>query len=72
MFQRFPQFVEQPRVLDGDYGLRSEIRDECDLLFVEWPNLCSIDRDDTDDRIRLEHRHAKIGSDATDIDRINK
>jgi hypothetical protein len=30
-----PQFSQQPRVLDGDHGLRSEVGHELDLLVVE-------------------------------------
>ena len=29
------QFVEQPRILDGDDGLRGEVRDKLDLLVGE-------------------------------------
>ena len=32
------QFVEQPRVLDGDDGLRGEVRDQRDLLVGERLN----------------------------------
>ena len=34
-----PQFVEQPRVLDGDDGLGGEVLDQLDLLFGEWVNV---------------------------------
>ena len=40
---RFAQFVEQPRVLDGDDGLGGEILDQLDLLFGEWPDLLAVD-----------------------------
>ena len=33
------QFVQQPRVLDGDDGLGSEVLDQLDLLVGEWSNL---------------------------------
>ena len=34
-FGALTQFVEQPRVLDGDDGLRGEVRDQLDLLVGE-------------------------------------
>ena len=39
-----PQFVEQPRVLDGDNGLGGEVRDQRDLPFSEWTDLLAEDR----------------------------
>ncbi len=33
LLQRFAQLVEQPRVLDGDDGLRGEVLHQLDLLF---------------------------------------
>src|SRR5262245_24751067 len=35
LLQRLAQLVEQPSVLDGDYGLRRKIGDQLDLLFGE-------------------------------------
>ena len=35
----FAQLVEQPRILDGDDGLRGEILDQFDLLVGEWQHL---------------------------------
>ena len=32
------QFVQQPRVLDGDDGLRREILHQLDLRVREWPH----------------------------------
>src|SRR6516225_2712500 len=43
--QRFPQLVEQPRVLDGDDGLGREIFDQLDLLATEWSRLLSENHD---------------------------
>ena len=39
LLQRFAQFAEQPRVLDGDDGLGGEILHQRDLLVGEWTNL---------------------------------
>jgi hypothetical protein len=36
------QFVEQPRVLDGDDGLGGEIRDQSDLPIGEWTDFLAI------------------------------
>ena len=33
--QRFAQLVEQPRVLDGDDGLRGEVGEQLDLLVAK-------------------------------------
>src|SRR3954471_5564388 len=51
VFQRFrqivgtlAQLVEQPRVLDCDHGLRGEVLDQLDLLFVEWTNFLAVNR----------------------------
>ena len=52
------QFIEQPRVLDGDDGLGGEILHKLDLLVGEGPNLLTVDADDADQYIVLEHRHA--------------
>ena len=37
------QFVEQPRVLDGDDGLGSEVLDELDLLVGKGANFLAVD-----------------------------
>jgi hypothetical protein len=42
------QFVEQPRVLDGDHGLGGEVRSERDLLVGEGTNLLAIYGERTD------------------------
>jgi hypothetical protein len=43
LFQRFAQFAEQPRVLDGNNGLGSKVLDEVDLLFGKRTNLLAVD-----------------------------
>src|ERR1017187_3747814 len=35
LLQRFTQVVEQPRILDGDDGLRGEVLNQLDLLVAE-------------------------------------
>src|SRR6516225_2993076 len=48
LLQRFAQLVEQPRVLDGDYRLGREVRDQFDLLVGKWTHLGAINRDRSD------------------------
>ena len=62
LLQRFAQFVEQPRVLDGDDGLRGEVRDQLDLLVGERAHLLAVNDDGADQLVVLEHRHASSGS----------
>ena len=50
------QFVEQPRVLDGDDGLGGEVRDQLDLLVGEGTDFLAIDSDDADQFVLLQHR----------------
>ena len=52
------QFVEQPRVLDGDDGLGGEVLHQLDLLVGERPHLLAVDDDGADQLVVLEHRHA--------------
>src|SRR5262249_56637086 len=39
------QFVEQPRILDGDNGLSGEVRYQLDLLVGERPHLLAVNAD---------------------------
>ena len=49
------QFVEQPRVLDGDDGLGGEILYQDDLLFGEWTNLLPKNGNHADRFVILDH-----------------
>ena len=42
LLQRFTQFVEQPRVLDGDDRLGGEVLDQLDLLIGEGSNFLAV------------------------------
>ena len=42
LLKRFAQFVEQPRVLNGDDGLGGEVRDQLDLLVGEGTNFLAV------------------------------
>ena len=53
------QFVEQPRVLDGDDGLRGEVLHQLDLLVGERTHFLAVDDDGADQFLLLEHRDAK-------------
>src|SRR5215471_16089094 len=64
LLQRFAQLVEQPHVLDGDYGLIREINDQLDLLVCEWPDLLTVDADGTNQLILFEHGDGKDGPSA--------
>src|SRR5262249_24247005 len=63
LLQRFPQLVEQARVLDGDDGLIRERLDQRELLGGEGSNLrpphCNRANEDT----FATHRHAEKGPD---------
>ena len=48
LLQGLPQLVQQPGVLDGDDGLAREAREHSDLLVGEWPNLPTIDGNQSD------------------------
>ena len=56
------QFVEQPRVLDGDDGLGGEVLHQLDLLVGERAHLLAVDGDGADQLVVLEHRHARAAS----------
>src|SRR6516165_8362933 len=59
LLQGFPQFVEQPRVLDGNDGLRGEVLDQLDLFVGEGLNLCAVELNDTKQLLLLQHRDAQ-------------
>ena len=59
LLQRLPQFIEQPRVLDGDDGLSGEVLHQRDLLVGERPNFLAVDDDGADQFIILEHRERR-------------
>ena len=57
LLQRFAKLAEQPRVLDGDDGLRGEVLDQLNLLVGERAHLLTVDDDYTDQVLILEQRH---------------
>src|SRR6516165_5644249 len=68
LLQRFAQFVEQAGVLDGDDSLRGEVLDQLDLLIGERPNYLSVDAEETDHLVFLQHGHPENGSLTTELD----
>ena len=62
------QFVEQPRVLDGDDGLGGEVLHQLDLLVGERAHLLAVDHDGADQLVVLEHRHDQRRSRAAELD----
>ena len=53
------QIAEQSPVLDGDDRLGGEVRDQRDLLVVEWTNFLAKNRDGTNQRTFFQHRHVE-------------
>ena len=69
LLQGLPQFIEQTRILDGDDGLGGEVLYQGNLFFREGPNLLTVDDDDANQYIVLEHRHVNDGSRAAELSR---
>src|SRR5262245_48627557 len=69
LLQRFTQLVEQPRVLDGDDGLRGEVFDQFNLLIGEWPHFLAVNADRADQLVFLEHRNGNVRTSAAKIGR---
>ena len=67
LLQRFPQLVEQPRILDSDYRLLGEVRDQLDLPVGERPHLFAVDRNNANQFTFFKHRHAEDRSCTTDV-----
>jgi hypothetical protein len=55
------QFVQQPRVLDGNDRLGREVLHQFDLLISEWVHLVTEEREHSDCRSLTEKRHGKRG-----------
>ena len=67
LLERLPQFIEQPRVLDGDHGLRGERRRQFDFAVAERIDAAA-PQPDHDHRLAIAHqRHADHRSIAFDL-----
>src|SRR5262249_57999613 len=56
-----PQLVEEPRVLDGDDGLRGEVLDKLDLLVGEGLDFLTEHIDRANQPTGLDHRNGQYG-----------
>src|SRR5215831_2592741 len=59
LLQRFPQLVEQARILDGDNGLAGEISNKVNLLLGERTDLLAVNAERTNQLVLLEHRYCE-------------
>src|SRR6516162_655260 len=66
--QRFLLLGQQPRVLDGDYGLRSEVLQQRDFFLGERPDLLSGGHDLAEQRVVLAQRYKQRGAKAAELD----
>ena len=71
LLQGLAQLVEQAGVLDGDDGLRGEVREQRDLPVGEETNFLAKDADDSNHRVILEQRRNDDGPKATKLDSFN-
>ncbi len=72
LFQRLPQFTEQPRVLDGDNGLRGEIHKEIYLLAGKGSDFLTVNYDGADEFVVLQHRYQEMNSCPGKVDKLHK
>jgi protein gp37 len=66
------QFVEQPRVLDGDDRLGGEAREQRDLLLVKESDFWTVDCDNANRLIVLEHWDGNNGANAPKLNSIDR
>ena len=66
-----PQLVEQPRVLNGNDGLSGEVRDQGDLLVGEGAHFSTVDRNNSNKLIFLEHWHSDDSANAAKFNSFN-
>src|SRR5215469_10401028 len=60
LIERLTQFVEQPRVLNRDYGLSGEVLDEINLLVSKREHLGAIDYNGAHQLVLFQHRDRKL------------
>ena len=64
------QLIEQPRVLDGDDGLRGEVLNKLDLLVGEGADLLAVD--DAPAAVAVpQHRHCKQCAYSAELDTLD-
>ena len=64
LLHQFPQFMQQPRILDRDDRLIGKAGNELDLPLCERTDLVAADRERADQLVVLQQRDGKRGSDA--------
>ena len=65
------QFVEQPRVLNGDDGLSGKIFHQFDLLVAERPDFLAVHGERADQFVLPQHWNCKDRPRAAEFDRRN-
>jgi hypothetical protein len=65
--ERFPQFLQQPVVFDGDDRLPRKIAEQRDLLVVEGVDLLPENGNRTDELVVLKHRYRDKRADARKV-----
>jgi hypothetical protein len=68
LVERFAGLGDKAGVLDGDHGLRSEILQQGDLLFREWPDFLAVDVDRPEHVPIFSQRHAQGSAGTAEID----
>src|ERR1700736_5162689 len=67
LLQRFAQLTEQPRIFNGDNGLGRKALEQFDLLVGKGPNVLTVDGEDANQLIVLEHRDIEKSAEAPEI-----
>src|SRR5262245_49053017 len=70
LLKRFAQFVEQPRVLDSDDGLGSEVLHQLNLLVGERPHLLAHNVDHANEFVISQHWYAERSSESAKFNGI--
>ena len=68
LLQGFTQLIEQPRVLDGDDGLRGKVPDQFDLLVGERTHFLAVDDNCADHFVVFQHRDPDQGARTCEVD----
>jgi hypothetical protein len=69
--QRLAQLIQQPRVLNGNDGLRGEVLNQLDLLVGEGSDFLPVEDERTDEPFVLKHRHIEKSAGTGGFDQPN-
>ena len=72
LLERLSQFVEQPRVLDGDDGLGGVARHQFDLFVGKRRHFLTVDGEGTDQVVVPEYWNSEDRPEAAKIDRSHE